>query len=196
MVQQAQQKAYERAVARQRAAELSAQQQAAAQELQQASQSLEMAQSRMRDQEQKQKALQQEYHQKAVSEAYEGLKQAQQKYYDLMETPQKRPEQLKVVIRRGPRSTRSSRQCSIPRPRPRRVTASKFPRRDSLSHMVSRKHNPMGSSPPHLLRPAVSCSGWNSRGSFGPPADGPFSDQTRAGNPNSDHAPATAATAG
>lgn len=84
MVQQAQQKAYERAVARQRAAELSAQQQAAAQELQQASQSLEMAQSRMREQEQKQKALQQEYHQKAVAEAYEGLKHAQQKYYDLM----------------------------------------------------------------------------------------------------------------
>jgi len=84
MVQQAQQKAYERAVARQRAAELSAQQQAAAQELQQASQSLEVAQSRMRDQEQKQKALQQEYHQKAVGEAYESLKHAQQKYYDLM----------------------------------------------------------------------------------------------------------------
>lgn len=84
MVQQAQQKAYERAVARQRAAELSAQQQAAAQELQQASQSLEVAQSRMREQEQKQKALQQEYHQKAVGEAYESLKHAQQKYYDLM----------------------------------------------------------------------------------------------------------------
>jgi len=84
VVRDAQQKAYERAVARQRAAELAAQQQAAVQELQQAQQMLEAAQGKFREQETKQKQLQEEYHKKAVAEAYEGLRTAQQRYYDLM----------------------------------------------------------------------------------------------------------------
>ncbi len=84
VVRDAQQKAYERAVARQRAAELAAQQQAAVQELQQAQQMLEAAQGKFREQETKQKQLQEEYHKKAVAEAYEGLRASQQRYYDLM----------------------------------------------------------------------------------------------------------------
>ena len=84
MVQAAQQKAYERAVARQRAAELAAQQQAATQELTQAQQQFDMAQQRVREQEVKQKALQAEYHKKAVGEAYDSLRVAQQRYYELM----------------------------------------------------------------------------------------------------------------
>ncbi len=83
-VRDAQQKAYDRAVARQRAAELAAQQQAAVQELQQAQQMLETAQGKFREQEVKQKQLQEEYHKKAVAEAYESLRAAQQRYYDLM----------------------------------------------------------------------------------------------------------------
>jgi hypothetical protein len=83
-VQAAQQKAYERAVARQRAAELAAQQQAATQELTQAQQQFEVAQQKVREQEVRQKALQAEYHKKAVSDAYDGLRVAQQKYYELM----------------------------------------------------------------------------------------------------------------
>lgn len=84
MVQAAQQKAYERAVARQRAAELAAQQQAATQELTQAQQQFDMAQQRVREQDVKQKALQAEYHKKAVGEAYDSLRVAQQRYYELM----------------------------------------------------------------------------------------------------------------
>ncbi len=84
IVQAAQQKAYERAVARQRAAELAAQQQAATQELTQAQQQFAMAQQRVREQEAKQKALQAEYHKKAVGEAYEGLRAAQQRYCEFM----------------------------------------------------------------------------------------------------------------
>ena len=84
VVRDAQQKAYERAAARQRAAEMAAQQQAAVQELQQAQQMLETAQVRFREQENRQKQLQEEYHKKAVAEAYEGLRAAQQRYYDLM----------------------------------------------------------------------------------------------------------------
>ncbi len=84
VVRDAQQKAYERAVARQRAAELATQQQAAVQELQQAQQMLETAQNKFREQEVRQKQLQEEYHKKAVGEAYESLRAAQQRYYDLM----------------------------------------------------------------------------------------------------------------
>ncbi len=84
VVRDAQQKAYERAVARQRAAELASQQQAAVQELQQAQQMLETAQNKFRDQETKQKQLQEEYQKKAIAEAYETLRGAQQRYYDLM----------------------------------------------------------------------------------------------------------------
>ncbi len=83
-VQAAQQKAYDRAVARQRAAELAAQQQSAMQELQQTQQMYVAAQQKLKEQEQKQKELQNEYHKKAVGEAYEGLRTAQQRYYDLM----------------------------------------------------------------------------------------------------------------
>ncbi len=83
-VQAAQQKAYERAVARQRAAELAAQQQAATQELTQAQQQFETAQQKVREQEVRQKALQAEYHKKAVGDAYESLRVAQQRYYELM----------------------------------------------------------------------------------------------------------------
>jgi hypothetical protein len=84
VVREAQQKAYDRAVARQRAAELAAQQQAAVQELQQAQQMLEAAQGKFREQETKQKQLQEEYHKKAVADAYETLRASQQRYYDLM----------------------------------------------------------------------------------------------------------------
>jgi hypothetical protein len=84
VVRDAQQKAYERAVARQRAAELASQQQAAVQELQQAQQMLETAQNKFRDQETRQKQLQEEYQKKAIAEAYETLRGAQQRYYDLM----------------------------------------------------------------------------------------------------------------
>ena len=83
-VQAAQQKAYDRAVARQRAAELAAQQQTAMQELQQTQQMYVAAQQKLKEQEQKQKELQNEYHKKAVGEAYESLRTAQQRYYDLM----------------------------------------------------------------------------------------------------------------
>jgi len=83
-VQAAQQRAYERAVARQKAAELAAQQQAATQELQQTQQMYVAAQQKLREQEQKQRELQSEYHKKAVGEAYESLRTAQQRYYDLM----------------------------------------------------------------------------------------------------------------
>ncbi len=83
-VQAAQQKAYDRAVARQKAAELAAQQQSAMQELQQTQQMYVAAQQKLREQEQKQKELQNEYHKKAVGEAYESLRTAQQRYYDLM----------------------------------------------------------------------------------------------------------------
>jgi hypothetical protein len=83
-VRRAQQEALERAEARRRAAEQAAQQQAAMQELQQAQQLFEQAQSRLQEEEQKQKALQQEFHRRAVSDAYESLRQAQQRYYDLM----------------------------------------------------------------------------------------------------------------
>lgn len=83
-VQAAQQKAYERAIARQRAAELAAQQAAAAQELQQTQQMYMAAQQKLREQEQKQKELQNEYHKKAVGEAYENLRESQRRYYDLM----------------------------------------------------------------------------------------------------------------
>jgi hypothetical protein len=71
-------------VARQRAAELAARQQAALQELQQTQQMYEQAQRKLQEQEQRQKALQEEYHQKAVADAYESLRRAQQKYYELM----------------------------------------------------------------------------------------------------------------
>ncbi len=84
LVQEAQRKAYERAVARQRAAELAAQQQAVAQELQQTQQMYMTAQKKLQEQEQRQRSLQQEYHKKAVSEAYDGLRNAQQKYYELV----------------------------------------------------------------------------------------------------------------
>lgn len=84
LVQRAQEKAYARALARQRAAELASQQQAALQELQQARQIFESAQLRVQEQEDRQKAFQQEYHRKAVSDAYDSLRMAQQRYYDLM----------------------------------------------------------------------------------------------------------------
>jgi hypothetical protein len=84
MVREAQRQAYERAVARQRAAELAAQQQAALQELQQTQRMYEGAQRKLQEQEQRQRALQEEYHKKSVAEAYEALRMAQQKYYDLM----------------------------------------------------------------------------------------------------------------
>jgi len=84
IVQEAQRKAYERAVARQRAAELAAHQQAAAQELQQTQQMYLQAQQKLREQEEKQRTLQAEYHKKAVGDAYEGLRAAQQRYYQLM----------------------------------------------------------------------------------------------------------------
>lgn len=83
-VQAAQQKAYERAVARQRAAELAAQQQAAMQELQQTQALYAAAQQKLKEQEAKQRQLQDEYHKKAVGEAYESLRTAQQRYYELM----------------------------------------------------------------------------------------------------------------
>lgn len=83
-VQAAQQKAYERAVARQRAAELAAQQQAAMQELQQTQALYAAAQQKLKEQEVRQRQLQDEYHKKAVGEAYEGLRTAQQRYYELM----------------------------------------------------------------------------------------------------------------
>jgi hypothetical protein len=84
LVRSAQQKAYERAVARQRAAELAAQQQAASQELQQAQQMLQAANQKAAEQERRQTELREEYHKKALSEAYEGLRTAQQRYYELM----------------------------------------------------------------------------------------------------------------
>lgn len=80
----AQQKAYDRAVARQRAAELAAQQQAAMQELQQTQALYASAQQKLKEQEVRQRQLQEEYHKKAVGEAYEGLRTAQQRYYELM----------------------------------------------------------------------------------------------------------------
>ncbi len=83
-VQAAQQKAYERAVARQRAAELAAQQQTAMQELQQTQALYAAAQQKLKEQEVRQRQLQDEYHKKAVGEAYEGLRTAQQRYYELM----------------------------------------------------------------------------------------------------------------
>ncbi|MFH0959366.1 MAG: hypothetical protein V1897_11750, partial [Pseudomonadota bacterium] len=83
-VQAAQQKAYERAIARQRAAELAAQQAAATSELQQTQQLYMAAQQKLKEQEQKQKELQNEYHKKAVGEAYENLRESQRRYYDLM----------------------------------------------------------------------------------------------------------------
>lgn len=83
-LQQARMSAYERAVARQRAAEIAAQQQAAIQELQQVRQQYDAAQARLREQEDRQRAFQEEYRRKAAKEAYEQLRAAQQRYYDLV----------------------------------------------------------------------------------------------------------------
>ncbi|MGC8658841.1 MAG: hypothetical protein ACP5U1_07180 [Desulfomonilaceae bacterium] len=83
-VQAAQQRAYERAAAREKAAELAAQQQQAMEELQKTQQMYVAAQQKLREQEQKQRELQSEYHKKAVKEAYDSLRVAQQKYYELM----------------------------------------------------------------------------------------------------------------
>ncbi len=100
MVKEAQQKAYERALARQRAAELAAQQQAALQELQQTQKMYESAQNKLQEQEARQKALQEEFHQKAVADAYDKLRDAQQRYYELMGVsggsgqPQQAPQQM------------------------------------------------------------------------------------------------------
>jgi hypothetical protein len=95
LVRRAQQKAYERAVARQRAAELAAQQHAAMQELQQAQNLYQTAQVKVEEEKNKQEALQKEFHRKAVAEAYEGLRASQKRYYDLMGVSQEsgRPEQ-------------------------------------------------------------------------------------------------------
>ncbi|MFC1833414.1 hypothetical protein ACFL2Q_01600 [Thermodesulfobacteriota bacterium] len=87
IVQRARQDAFERAKARQRAAELAGQQQAALQELQQARALYETAEGKVREQEERQKAFRQEYHRKATEKAYEGLKTAQQRYYELMGVP-------------------------------------------------------------------------------------------------------------
>lgn len=76
--------AYERAVARQRAAELAAQQQSAIQELQQSRQMYDAAQARLQEQEDRQRAFQEEYRRKAAKEAYDQLRSAQQRYYDLV----------------------------------------------------------------------------------------------------------------
>lgn len=84
VLQQARMSAYERAVARQRAAELAAQQQAAIQELQQTRQQYDAAQARLQEQEDRQRAFQEEYRRKAAQEAYEQLRAAQQRYYDLV----------------------------------------------------------------------------------------------------------------
>ncbi len=84
IVREAQKKAYERALARQRAAELAAQQQAALQELQQTQKMYESAQNKLQEQEARQRSLQEEFHQKAVSDAYDKLRNAQQSYYELM----------------------------------------------------------------------------------------------------------------
>lgn len=108
-VQAAQQKAYDRAVARQRAAELAAQQQTAMQELQQTQQMYVAAQQKLREQEQKQKELQNEYHKKAVGEAYEGLRTAQQRYYDLMGVAQEAARQ-----NQGGQSALASQPQTIP----------------------------------------------------------------------------------
>jgi hypothetical protein len=82
--QQAQQKAYERAVARQRAAEMAAQQQAAIQEMQQARNLYESTQQKVQEEEARQRAFQEEYRQKALREAYDNLRVAQQRYYEMM----------------------------------------------------------------------------------------------------------------
>lgn len=83
-VRRAQEEARLRAEARRKAAEQAAQQQAAMQELQQAQTLYEQAQARLQEEEQKQKALQAEFHRRAVSDAYDSLRMAQQRYYDLM----------------------------------------------------------------------------------------------------------------
>jgi len=83
-LQQARMSAYERAVARQRAAELAAQQQSAIQELQQSRQMYDAAQARLQEQEDRQRAFQEEYRRKAAKEAYDQLRSAQQRYYDLV----------------------------------------------------------------------------------------------------------------
>ncbi len=83
-VRRAQEEARQRAEARRKAAEQAAQQQAAMQELQQAQTLYEQAQARLSEEEQKQKALQAEFHRRAVSDAYDSLRMAQQRYYDLM----------------------------------------------------------------------------------------------------------------
>jgi hypothetical protein len=83
-LQEAKQKAYERAVARQRAAEMAAKQQAAMQELQQARDIYEQAQKKMQEEEAKRQAFQEEYRRKAIKEAYAKLRDAQQRYYEMM----------------------------------------------------------------------------------------------------------------
>lgn len=54
------------------------------QELQQTQALYAAAQQKLKEQEVRQKQLQDEYHKKAVGEAYEGLRAAQQRYYELM----------------------------------------------------------------------------------------------------------------
>jgi hypothetical protein len=54
------------------------------QEVQQAQQMYESAQVKLREQEEKQLALQREFRRKATNDAYESLRAAQKRYYDLM----------------------------------------------------------------------------------------------------------------
>ena len=63
---------------------MAAQQQAAMQELQQTQALYAAAQQKLKEQEARQRQLQDEYHKKSVGEAYEGLRAAQQRYYELM----------------------------------------------------------------------------------------------------------------
>ncbi len=83
IVQEARQRAYDRAVARQRAAELAAQQQAALQEMEQARSLYEQTQQKVAEQQARQQQFQQEYHRKQVQQAYDSLKEAQERYYML-----------------------------------------------------------------------------------------------------------------
>jgi hypothetical protein len=63
---------------------MAAKQQAAMQELQQARDIYDQAQKKMQQEEAKRQAFQEEYRRKAIKEAYAKLREAQQRYYEMM----------------------------------------------------------------------------------------------------------------
>jgi len=159
-VQEAQKKAYERAVARQRAAELAAQQSAAAQELQQTQQMYMAAQQKLREQEERQRALQAEYQKKAVAEAYDGLRAAQERYYQLMgvsgesgggvpQQPQQARAGQQPVPQQYPQPAQASQQMpqQYPQPAPVQAYNQGAPRQGGVAYPVSPTTVQGGGSP-------------------------------------------------